>query len=194
MESDLEHLTQSPGLAADILAILINVTYAVNSMKYMQSAFVLGAVVLGVAAGGFLLASSDLATASDSDVKFHFTKTVASEPSEALGHEGHQFVYILSPNNGTIYDGSMTYTANKVIQIAVLHEIGTSDNRGQPTWTVGDDTYGWTLVKPDVSAGSFEFTGAALGLHTGGDEFVATVSLDGWVRGAPADITMEPAE
>lgn len=163
-------------------------------MKHMKSAVVLGAAVLGVVAGGFLLASSDLATASDSDVKFHFTKTVASQPSDAIGHEGHQFVYILPPNNGTIYDGSMTYTANKLIQIAVLHELGPTDSRGQPIWTVGNTTYGWTLVKPEVSAGSFEFTGAALGLHTGGDEFIATVSVDGWVRGAPVDITMEPTE
>lgn len=163
-------------------------------MKYMQSAVVLGAVVLGAVAGGFLLASSDPAAASDSDVKFHFTKTLVSQPSDALGHEGHQFVYILSPNNGTIYDGSMTYTASTNIQLAVLHEIGTGDSRGQPIWTVGNETYGWTLVSPDVGAGSFEFTGAALGLHTGGERFVATVSLDGWVRGAPADITMESTD
>ena len=160
-------------------------------MKYMQSAIVASAVVLGAVAGGFLLAPSEQVAASDSDVKFHFTKTLVSEPSEALGHEGHQFVYVLSPNNGTIYDGSMTYTASANVQIAVLHEIGADDSRGQPTWTVGDETYGWSLISPDVKAGSFEFTGAALGLHTGGDKFVATVSLDGWVRGSTADITME---
>ena len=120
----------------------------------------------------------DAVTLTD-DVRFHFTETVASQPSDAIGHEGHQFVYILSPDAGAIYDGSMTYTANKLVQIAVLHELGSTDSKGQPIWTVGNTTYGWTLVKPEVSAGSFEFTGAALGLHTGGDEFIATVSVDG---------------
>lgn len=152
---------------------------------------VLCAVILGAVAGGLLLAASEPA-AADSNKKFHFTQTVVSAPSPGIGHEGHQLVMILAPNQGTIYDGSMTYTANANVQIVVLHEIASEDAQGQPTWTVdGETVYGWTLVKPEVKAGSFEYTGAALALHTGGEEFVATVSVDGWIRGEPTEITLQ---
>ncbi len=38
-----------------------------------------------------------------------------------------------------------------------------------------------------MSAGSFEYAGAGLILHTG-DEFVATISVDGSVRGGMVDL------
>ena len=99
---------------------------------------------------------------------------------------------ILSPNKGTIYDGSMTYTASTPVQLVVLHEIDESDALGQPTWTVdGETVYGWTFIDEGKSSGSFEYTGAAVGLHTRGDEFTATVSVDGWIRGQPTDIILQ---
>ena len=157
---------------------------------------ILFVAIFGAVAGGLLLAalseqaSSSEQKATESDRKFHFTQTVLSSPSPGIGHEGHQLAMILPPSNGTIYDGSMTYTASEPVQIVVLHEIDKADARGQPTWNIdGDTIYGWTLVKPDVSAGSFEYTGAALALHTGGDKFAATVTVDGWIRDAPMELT-----
>ena len=100
---------------------------------------------------------------------------------------------ILSPNKGTIYDGSMTYTASADVSIVVLHEMDAEDaprpahlDRGRR-----EPVYGWTLFNPGVKAGSFEYTGAALAFHTGGDEFVVTASVDGWIRGEPTEISLE---
>ena len=56
--------------------------------------------------------------------KIHFTQTITSSQDPGVGHEGHQLALVLSPNVGTLYDGSMTYTASKPVQIVVLHEIG----------------------------------------------------------------------
>ena len=42
---------------------------------------------------------------------------------------------------------------------------------------------------------SFEFTGAALALHsTNSQEFTTTVSVDGWIRGQPTEIIMQQIE
>ena len=155
--------------------------------------------IIGAVAGGLLLAASGQAASDSQDTtesnKFHFTKTVESALSPGIGHEGHQLVMILDPHPGVIYDGSMTYTASAQVQIVVLHDINQTDSKGQPIWTLEDGTiYGWTLVKPDASAGSFEYTGAALALHTGGDEFVATVSVDGYVHGAPVEVMLDTNE
>ncbi len=117
--------------------------------------------------------------------KIQFTQTLVSSQDPGQGHESHQLALILAPNKGTLYHGSLTYTANQPVQIVVLHEIDKADSKGQPTWTVdGNTIYGLTLVDPGTNAGSFEFTGAALALHTTKtDKFTATVSVDGWIRG-----------
>jgi len=128
--------------------------------------------------------------------KVHFTQTLTSSQDPGQGHEGHQLALILSPNEGTLFDGSLTYTASEPIQIVVLHEIANLQAIGQPTWTVdGDTIYGLSLISPGTSAGSFEFTGAALALHTTNTEpFTVTVSVDGWIRGQPTEVIMQKIE
>ena len=128
--------------------------------------------------------------------KIHFTQTLKSSQDLGQGHENHQLALILSPNEGTIYDGSMTYTASEPVQIVVLHEIIPSQAIGQPTWTVdGDTIYGLSLIDAKQSSGSFEFTGAALALHSpNSKEFTATVSVDGWIRGQPTEVIMQKVE
>ncbi len=117
--------------------------------------------------------------------KIQFTQTLTSMQDPGQGHESHQLAIILSPNKGAIYDGSITYAASEPVQIVVLHEINKEDAKGQPTWTVDSDTvFGLTLVDPGTNAGSYEFTGAALALHTKNtSKFTTTVSVDGWIRG-----------
>ena len=72
--------------------------------------------------------------------KIHFTQTITSSQDPGQGHETHQLALILSPNLGTLYDGSLTYTASEPVQIVVLHEIPSSQSLGQPIWTVDGET------------------------------------------------------
>lgn len=128
--------------------------------------------------------------------KIHFTETVVSSQDPGQGHESHQLALILSPNEGTLYDGSLTYTSSEPVQVAVLHEILEQQAKGQPTWTVdGKTVYGLSLLEPEASSGSFEFTGGALALHSmKSNEFTATVSIDGWIRGQPTEVIMQKVE
>lgn len=128
--------------------------------------------------------------------KIHFTQTITSSQDPGQGHESHQLAIILSPNSGTIYDGSLTYAASEPVQLVVLHEIPNTQAIGQPTWTVdGETIYGLSVINPGTSAGSFEFTGAAVALHTPNpDQFSATVSVDGWIRGQPTEVIMQKIE
>lgn len=120
--------------------------------------------------------------------KFHFTKTITSSQDPGQGHESHQLALILSPNKGTIYDGSLTFTSNKPVQVMVLHEITAEESLGQPVWTVdGESLYGISVIELGTSA-SYEFTGAALALHSTTEKFTATVSVDGWIRGQPTEV------
>ena len=128
--------------------------------------------------------------------KIHFTETITSSQDPGQGHESQQLALILSPNSGTLYDGSLTYTASQPVQIVVLHEILKEQAKGQPTWTVdGKTVYGLTLIDPGTTSGITEFTGGALALHSmNAESFTATVSLDGWIRGQPTEVIMQKLE
>ena len=136
---------------------------------------------------------SDQFANAGSTKKIHFTQTITSSQDPGIGHESHQLAVILSPNEGTLYDGSMTFSASEPIQIVVLHEINANDAKGQPTWTVdGKTVYGLSLIDTGKKADSFEFTGAGLALHSpNSKEFTTTVSVDGWIRGQPPEVIMQ---
>lgn len=144
--------------------------------------------------------TQDLADAK-STRKIHFTQTLLSSHDPGQGHDRHQMALILSPQAGTIYDGSITFTADKPIQIAVLHEINADESKGQPIWTIdGKTIYAFSLIDTSRKSGSVEFTGAAVALHSSNPEsFTSTVSVDGWIRGGAIefvtqaiDVTPEP--
>ena len=128
--------------------------------------------------------------------KIHFTQTISSSQDPGKGHESHQLAIILSPNEGTLYDGSLTFTSSEPVQVAILHEILNEQAKGQPTWTVdGKTTYGLSLIEPETTSGTIEFTGAALALHSAkSNQFTSTVSVDGWIRGQPTEVIMQKLE
>ena len=139
---------------------------------------------------------SDQFVDAGSRKKIHFTQTITSSQDPGQGHQNHQLALILSPNEGTLYDGSMTFTSSEPVQIVVLHEINSQDAKGQPTWTVdGNTIYGLSLIDLKEKSGSFEFTGSALALHSPNSEkFTSTVSVDGWTRGQPTEVIMQKIE
>jgi hypothetical protein len=159
--------------------------------KFMVMAIVIGVIAV-IFSTPFL---TDQFVNAKTLKKIQFTQTLTSMQDPGQGHESHQLAIILSPNKGAIYDGSITYTASEPVQIVILHEINKDDAKGQPTWTVdGDTVFGLTLVDPGTNAGSYEFTGAALALHTKTtNKFTATVSVDGWIRGQTPEL-MEKKE
>lgn len=118
--------------------------------------------------------------------KIQFTQTFTSVEDPGIGHSSEQLAMVLGPNNGTIYSGTLTYTASEPVQIVVFHKIDKSDSRGQPVWTIDNNTiYAETVISPGTDGGTLDFAGSALGIHsTNSSQFTATVTIDGWIRGA----------
>jgi len=145
--------------------------------------------------GGILSISyvSDQFVDANSRKKIHFTQTITSIQDPGQGHEGHQLAIILSPSEGTLYDGSITFSSSEPVELVVLHEISKNDSKGQPTWTIdGEKIYALSLMEKETKSDAFEFTGSALALHSkNSKEFTSTVSVDGWIRGQPTEIIMQ---
>ncbi len=162
-------------------------------MKKFVVVFIIGIFVISIISISSL---SDQFVDAGSRKKIHFTQTITSFQDPGQGHQNHQLALILSPNEGTLYDGSMTFTSSQPVEIVVLHEINSQDVKGQPTWTVdGNTVYGLSLIDLNEKSGSFEFTGAALALHSSNSkEFTTSVSVDGWIRGQPTEVIMQKIE
>ena len=159
-------------------------------MKKLSALLLIGIFATSII---FVSSTSDQFVDAGSRKKIHFTQTLTSSQDPGQGHGNHQLSIILHPNEGTIYDGSMTFTSSEPVQIMVLHEINSQESKGQPTWSVdGKTIYGLSLIDLQKQSGSFEFTGAALALHSPtSQEFTATVSVDGWIRGQPTEVIMQ---
>lgn len=125
--------------------------------------------------------------------KIHFTKTITSSQDPGIGQGSYQFALVLSPNQGSLYTGSLTYTASEAVEVVVLHELDKTEDGGQPTWTVdGNTIYAMSVIEPS-KARSFDFTGAALALRSQ-NSFTVTTSVDGWIRGQPAELVIQKLE
>jgi len=146
--------------------------------------FILFAVIT-VVAGVILtipLLSDQLANARTVK-KIQFTQTITSTQDPGQGHSDEQMAMILSPNEGSNYYGTLTYSASEPVQVVILHQIDKTESKGQPTWTVdGNTLYAQTTIDSNAGGGTLDFTGSALGLHSNSTQFTATVSFDGWTR------------
>lgn len=125
--------------------------------------------------------------------KVHFTKTITSSQDPGIGQGSYQFALVLSPNQRSLYTGSLTYTASETVEVVVLHEIDKTEDGGQPIWTVdGNTVYAMSVIEPS-KARSFDFTGAALAFRSQ-NPFTVTASVDGWIRGQPAELVIQKLE
>ena len=158
-------------------------------MKKSLIIFTVGIAITAILSTSFI---SNQFVDANSIKKIQFTQTISSIQDPGQGHEGHQLAMILSPSEGTLYDGSITFSASEPVQLFVLHEIGKNDSKGQPIWTIdGEKIYALSLMEKETKSDSLEFTGSALALHSKNSEFTSTVSVDGWIRGQPTEILIQ---
>lgn len=148
--------------------------------------FLLAGIVVAMAGIIFSipLLSEHLASAGTIK-KIQFTQTITSSEDPGQGHSGEQLAMILAPNNGTLYDGTLTFTASEPVQVVIFHQIDKVDSKGQPVWTVDNNTvYAETVIDSGKSGGTLDVAGSAIGFHsTNSSQFTVTASIDGWIRG-----------
>lgn len=115
--------------------------------------------------------------------------TVTSIQDPIPGHAQHQFGMLLPPEEGVIYNGTLTYTASKPVEVVVFHAY---DAKLKPDTEHGDVLTGVINGKPyaisvmqfsnnvkATNSATVSFTGSGVALHTlGGEKFTATASLE----------------
>ncbi len=165
-------------------------------------------IILAIASIGIIMSifiiipGLDTEQFADANIKkkIHFTQTVSSISDPSIAGTGtHHIAFVLSPNKDTIYDGSMTFVSDVPTDVLVLHAmtqdgITEAANTTLPIWTVDNQTkYAASVISSqnnNSNSGVIDFTGAAVALYST-QEFVATMSVDAWVRGEPTPVAMQ---
>lgn len=142
-------------------------------------------VVLMLAIGTSLMAAQD-AEAQAKNVKWVRGSWVQESTSHnAEGHSAHQVVNFFSPRDGFIYNGKVTFTSSKGVDIFAYHDITDQSMNitGIGTWKVGDKTYATSPIMKNVTSATVEFVGAGLLAHVASsDPYSIAYSADGYTR------------
>jgi hypothetical protein len=143
------------------------------------------AVVLLLAVGVSLMA------AQNADAQARNTKWVRgswiqeSMSHNAEGHSSHQVVNFFNPRDGFMYNGKVTFTSTKGVDIIAYHDITdqSTNTTGLTTWTVGEKTYATSPIMKNVTTGTVEFVGSGLLAHSASsDPYSVVYTADGFAR------------
>lgn len=107
----------------------------------------------------------------------------SSIPHNAEGHQSHQVVHFVWPQAGQVYDGKVTFTASKGVDIIAIHDISNQKASGNlmgiKTWKVEGKTYAVTTLMSNVTAGTVDFVGSELLAHSASsDPYTVAFSID----------------
>jgi hypothetical protein len=137
-----------------------------------------------------LVVAFNIAAAQDAEAKV-VTRRVsgswieASVSHNAEGHSSHQVVHFFSPQAGAIYNGEVTFTSSKGVDIIVYHDITgqTANTTGLKTWNVEGRTYAITTLLTNATSGTVDFVGSGILAHSAAsDPYVVAFSADGLAK------------
>jgi hypothetical protein len=151
------------------------------------------AVVLMLAVGVSLMAAEN-AEAQAKNTKWVRGSWIQESTSHnAEGHSAHQVVNFFNPQDGFIYNGKVTFTSTKGVDIIAYHDITdqSTNTTGLTTWIVEGKTYATTPIMKNVTTGTVEFVGSGLLAHSASsDPYSVVYSADGFARRVPASQSM----
>ncbi|MHA7734920.1 hypothetical protein [Nitrosopumilus sp. S6] len=107
------------------------------------------------------------------------TATITSVQDPGQGHENHQLAIILPPSE-KVYRGLLTFVASEPVQLVTLHgPLKDGEDKGQAIWSPdGKTKYALTFVPLNAHAGTWQFAGNALAIHTmNEDPFTVSYSV-----------------
>ncbi|MGI0038002.1 MAG: hypothetical protein ACRD99_06565 [Nitrososphaera sp.] len=121
------------------------------------------------------------------DGKRRVTGTLVKQSSahDAEGHSAHQAAYILLAQPGFVYNGALTFSSNRPVDILVYHDVTGTDAetvKGISVHVVNGKSYAVTSILKNVTSGSASFVGSGILAHTTSSDTYAIVSTVDAIR------------
>lgn len=146
----------------------------------------MAAVIVTALTIGFSLMAAQDAEAQMRNVKLVRGSWVQTSISHnAEGHSAHHVVDFFSPQDGLVYNGKVTFSSSKGVDIIAYHDISdpSMDTTGVKIWKIGDKTYATTTLLTNSTSGTVEFVGSGLLAHAASsDSYKVAFSAEGVAR------------
>jgi hypothetical protein len=142
-------------------------------------------VVLMLAIGTSLMAAQDAEAQAKNTRWVRGSSVQTSISHNAEGHSAHQVVNFFSPQDGFVYNGKVTFTSTKGVDIIAYHDITDQSTNitGLTIWKVAGKSYATTTLMRNVTSGTVDFVGSGLLAHSAsGDPYSVAFSADGLAR------------
>lgn len=158
-------------------------------MTTNRSRFATALVVAGIAIA--VAVAFTAVSVQDAQAQAKFTRRVSgswaetSASHDAEGHSAHQVVYMFSPQAGAVYNGMVTFSSSKGVDIIAMHDITdqATNVTGLKTWKVDGRTYAITTLMTNATSGTVNFVGSGLLAHSAAsDTYSVAFSADGLAK------------
>jgi hypothetical protein len=113
--------------------------------------------------------------------KKRITETMVRQSTShnAEGHSSHQAAYLLLANSGYVYNGAVTFTGTKPVDILVYHDVTGQNVTGVPVHVVNGRSFAVTTLLKNATAGSVNFVGSGILAHTAaGEQYTIVATVD----------------
>jgi len=140
-------------------------------------------VVMVLSVGVTLMAAQDAEAQAKNTRWVRGSWVQESIAHNAEGHSAHQVVNLFSPQDGFVYNGKVTFTSTKGVDVIAYHDVTGQETTGLGTWQVSGKTYATTTLMKNVTAGTVDFVGSGLVTHAASsDPYSVAFSADGLAR------------
>jgi hypothetical protein len=140
-------------------------------------------VVMVLSVGVTLMAAQDAEAQAKNTRWVRGSWVQESIPHNAEGHSAHQVVNFFTQQNGFVYNGKVTFTSPKGVDIIAYHDVTGQNTTGLATWQIAGKTYATTTLMKNVTSGTVDFVGSGLVTHAASsDPYSVAFSADGVTR------------
>jgi hypothetical protein len=109
-------------------------------------------------------------------------QTQTSMPHNAKGHESHQAVHMQNPSQGVVYNGTVTFSTSKPVDIIAVEDVTGQQQNTSATanvWDVNGNKFAPKTLMKNVTEGTVNFQGAGILTHsTSSQPYNATFTIN----------------
>ncbi|MBD0360677.1 MAG: hypothetical protein ICV56_08210 [Nitrososphaeraceae archaeon] len=139
----------------------------------------LGLLLVAIVGIAFATSTSIL---NNNQLEAQQQQTQTSMPHNAKGHESHQAVYMQNSSQGVVYNGTVTFSTSKPVDIIAIEDVTGQQQNVSATanvWDVNGNKFAPKTLMKNVTEGTVNFNGSGILTHsTSSQPYNATFTIN----------------